>query len=562
MLTPLDLLEILTLVGHQILRQDTPNPRQDLVSCTLVCRRWNRSFLPILWQTIHLDPGWQHSPSSPSGPLLAKYSHFIRSLQVKTTDGLNDYFGTCTNLKTLMIYGDQPDKDRLWADLTWLIQRNPSIEWIIFGLNLQTGPSPEFLRALPDACPNLKRYESSQGRYDQPAQVEALLEVFSRIKTASSRNEYFTPLLAPGSPSEESSTAPYTPSPGLPLMKSRTFPHLWELTLKNASGLDISSQLDLVCQCPSLKSLKWTVRPEHALPSQEICERIPVACPKLSRLQMDGCGLPYPDDIGRIVGSLPQLDRLILCGIDITPNAFTAVRKHFHTLHTLDLLDCLSVESWMIQEILERCPTMVTMMAPSILMRDIEAGQGWVALGLTHFQVTLVATHPSDMEEQQAVWAEFGKLTRLRELHVGGHRRRTRHGLEILLDAGMDRIRSSTKLTKLSIGAACQKMTIEEAKWMIFHLENLKYLEGYFPPTWWSTEVPLHLEKSGIVVKMEEKPWEDADTQVDDDDDDDDYGSDYDYDYEDDDGDENENEDMEESEVVAALMEEGQPSSS
>ncbi|GJJ67886.1 hypothetical protein EMPS_00232 [Entomortierella parvispora] len=543
MITPLDLPELHHYIAAWILRQDTP--RQDLVSCVLVCRRWHHSYLPFLWQTIHLYPGWQDSPSSPDGPLLAKYCHFIRSLQVKTTDGLHEYLGACTNLKTLMIYGDQPDKDRLWADLTCLIRRNPSIEWIILGLGLNTAPSPEFLRALPSACPNLKRYESSRGRYDQPAQLEALLEVFSRIKTASSRNEYFTPFLTSGI-TEDPSPPSHSPSPELSVIKGRTFPNIWELTLKNASGLDISSQLDLVCQCPSLQSLKWTVRPEDALPAQEICKRIPSACPKLTQLQMDGCGLPYPDDIGQIVGSFPILDRLILCGIDITHNAFTAMKKHFSTLHTLDLIDCLHVESWMIQEILERCSTMISIMAPSILMKDIAAGQGWAALGLTHLQVTLVASHPSDIKEQRAVWSEIAKLTRLSNLFIGGHRRRTRQGLEVLLDAGMDRIHCLTKLKKLSIGAACQRMTMEEAEWMLLHLENMKCLEGYFPPTWWSTEVAQHLIKSGIVVKMEDVPWVEPSAQSDDEEDDYEY-DDYDYDYE-----EEENDYMETSEEVDA----------
>ncbi|KAG0049625.1 hypothetical protein BGZ83_005550 [Gryganskiella cystojenkinii] len=524
MVSPVDLPEIRLYMAEFL-------PREDLVSCVRVCRRWHSSFLPFLWHTINLEPGWQESPTSPPGLVLAKNAHFIRWLTVRTTDGMADYLGNCTNLRMLLIYGQQSDKERLWADVTSLIQRNHSLEWLILGLNLETSPTAEFLRAIPAACPNLKRYESSQSRYEDPAQVEALLQVFARVKTASSRNEMYIPLLGSprsgsgsgldsgsGSSSSSSSSSPHLAltsscpleSSSLSLFKRWTFPNLWELTLKNASGLDTQSQVDLVCQCPNLIHLKWWVRPENSFPVQEFCQRVPICCPRLSQLQMDGCGLPDPNDIGRIVASLRVLDLLTLCGSIITFNTFNSLRRHFGTLQTLDLIDCFDVKSWMIQELLERCPTLQKFRTPPLLMKHIASGQGWKAVGLTIFQATLVASSPSSVVEQQAVWKEISKLTQLQVLLVGGHSPRSKsQGLEIKLEAGMEQSKTLSRLKQFSVGRACIKMEIKDAEWMRENLENWKTFEGCCPGSWLEeSPVANCLRESGIEVRCgEDTPW-------------------------------------------------------
>src|SRR5690554_5790173 len=160
---------------------------------------------------------------------------------------------------------------------------------------------------------------------------------------------------------------------------------------KNIKGMSTFSQIDLLCQCPNLTSLKWTVSRQPVFPSKEFSERVPVACPKITELHMDGCGIPDPDDMSRIVGSLQGLEFLTLSATSMTMKSFQSIQKHFRTLRMLDVFDCFEVKSWMVEQILESCPHLETLMSSQLRMSDIVQGKEWVATRLEHLQIQLVS---------------------------------------------------------------------------------------------------------------------------------------------------------------------------
>ncbi|KAG0312360.1 hypothetical protein BGZ99_009572 [Dissophora globulifera] len=519
MTSPFDLPEMLLYIARFV-------DHKDLLACVRVCRQWKESFTPHIWTTVIVPEAWESSPAFPPLDLLQKNARFVRELTLQTSQGLSSFLENCSSLKTLVVYGKHVIEPQpgLWVELTDLIRRNPLLEWIVLGFDRTSGPSASFLQALPEACPNLKRYESSRGKYNDPAQVEALMRAFSHMSTVSTRYEEFA---------------------NSPQFKQWTFPRLYELTLKDAKGVCTQSQVDFVSRCPNLRHLKWSLCRETMMPVQEFCERVPTACPLLCQLQMDGCGLPDPDDVGRLVDSLSRLELLSLCGNRITNRTFSSLGRHFGTLQSLDVIDCFYVKSWMVQQILENCPNLIKLAMPVLRMRDIVQGKDWAAVRLRHLQVNLVQTLSTTMksvevEEQWTTFERLSKLTQLRHLAVGSRSWTRREGLIFRMDCGVDQLKTLTKLRVLDLGHSCQRMEETDVAWITTHLENLIKVEGvFYPDAQRHEELARRMRLLGMDVPVADVPetffdnpvlsdWEDDDEE----DDEDEYEDEYDYAYE------------------------------
>ncbi|KAF9095347.1 hypothetical protein BGX27_001296 [Mortierella sp. AM989] len=483
MTSPVELPEMLFYLAPFVVHEDIP-------ACLRVCRQWNISFTPSLWHSIKVPQDWSQSPSFPPLHILQKNAQYVRYLTLKAIEGLAPFLQRCNGLKTLVVFGEQiaiPCKPHLelWDELTSLIKHNPTIEWIVFGFSLSTAPSTTFLRALPDACPNLKRYESSQGRYDDPDQIEALMQAISNLRTVSFRYEYFV---------------------NVHLSKRWTMPYLHELTLKDARGLSTQSQVDLVCQCPSLRHLKWTVCRDALFPAKEFCKRVPKACPELCQLQLDGCGLPDPDDIGRMLDSISRLELLALCGSSITKRTFNSLIRHFGVLRSLDIMYCSQVKSWMAQRILEECPNLTKFLSSVLLMQDIFQGKTWAAVKLRHLEINFVQSSWSanPTEEIKETFKQLSRLTRLRILSTGCRGRARKRGLMFKTELGMDQLKTLTKLTTLNLGVPFHQMSEADVIWVGAHLENLTRVEGVFH-TEWSQHLHLADRFRGFGIDVPEK---------------------------------------------------------
>ncbi|KAG0239948.1 hypothetical protein B0O80DRAFT_455372 [Mortierella sp. GBAus27b] len=459
---------------------------KDLLTCICVCRQWHESFSPFLWHSITVPCDWADSKSFPALDALQKNAHRVRELTLNASDGLTPFLRACSNLKQLVVYGNHitTPKPDLWDELTSLLWRNPTLEWIIFGFASGEAAPTTFLRALPEACPNLKGYESSQGRYTNRDQIEALMYAINRLKVAASRYESFD----------------NTPS------IRWTFPHIQDLTLKDAKGLSTQAQVDMICQCPNLQILRWTVGREARFPVQEFCKRVPTACPNLRRLCMDGCGMPDPEDVGRFLSSISRLELLLLCGCNITKRTFESLGRHFNVLETLDVVDCFNVKSWMIQQVLESCPNLTTLRTSVLKMQDIVQGKEWAAVQLRHLEVNMVQTKATADSVQES-WTTFGqlsRLTRLQHLSIASQSWAPRRGLLFRIESGLDQLRTLTKLRVLDLGRSFQQMGAEEITWIKDHLENLTKVEGMMHTNWEQHLAMANmLLQKGIEVKEE-----------------------------------------------------------
>ncbi|KAF9985916.1 hypothetical protein BGZ75_002414 [Mortierella antarctica] len=520
MVCPLDLPEMLLYIAPYL-------SNHTLVSAIQVSRQWHQSFSPFLYSSLMVHDNWSDSPSFPTLDVLQKHASSVRSLNLHTTHGLAPFLHRCTNLKILAIYkgvfstSEPKDLWKLWIALTQLVQQNPMLEWILFGLERKTSPPTEFLQALVQACPNLRRFESSQGIYDTRGQAEALLQVMTRVEQVSARYEYFI---------------------NIPMIDRWHFPKLWELTMKDITGLSTQSQVDLMCQCPNLKILKWTVSKESQFPVREFCERVPVACPKLSQFHTDGYSVPDPKDLSRIMASLPRLESLVLCANRITQTVFGSLTRHFATLETLDVVDCFGFRSWMIQQVLETCPNLVKLSSSHVSMKDIVHGKAWVATRLRFLELDLKPSSSRTTNEQAVAehWATFqqlSKLTQLQTLATGTQGLTAKSGVRFQLDYGLAQLSTLTQLKELNMKRSYQRMTLKDVEWFGAHMKQLQRIEGIFDWEWeWHQDITSMFRSFGWevpdqdhdVVSAIEMTGLDAEDE-DDEEEEDDYDDEFDY---------------------------------
>ncbi|KAF9924237.1 hypothetical protein FBU30_005769 [Linnemannia zychae] len=479
---PLQLPEILFYIAPYL-------TQQSLVNCLSVCRQWNHSFTPLIFRTVTASEDWSTAKDFPSLPSLVKNAQSVRSLTLKTTQGLSPFLEQCTCLKTLVVLGNifSNQDCNVWSDLESLIRRNPMIECVFLGFNRDSSPPTKFLRALAESCPNLQRYESSQGKYETQEQLDALLKVLQNVRVASTRYECFT---------------------GIHVDTSKSFPHMTDLTFKDTKGLSIQAQVDLVCQCPNLEHLRWTVCRDTLFPVQQFCKRIPAACPNLRKFQMDGCGISYSDDLSRILSSLSPLELFSCCGTAIFKQTFRSLTRHFPALQFLDLADCFSVKSWMVQEILESCPLLEILKVPYLMMSDVKTGKPWVSLRLKHLRVHIrhTALFWSDrLLQHQAIFKSLGQLTDLRILDTSFEPQGP-EGLEYRLCLGLSSLESLKKLTILKANNTMQLIEDEDLNWIKTYWPMLTKVEGIFHSDWEKHElVTKELRKCGIEVPEQEE---------------------------------------------------------
>lgn len=343
------------------------------------------------------------------------------------------------------------------------------MEWIILGMtNRQTGPPASFLRAIPASCPNLRRYESSMCLYEDPDQIDALLGIFSRVEEAWTRYETYA-----------------VTSEG----RTLHFPNLVELALKDPRGLSTSRQVDIICMCPNLKFLKWAVGNDIQIPIQEFCERVPVACPKLKNLHMDGSATLPRENVRYILDSLKDLGELMLFRCEIGESMFRSLARHFHSLTLLDLADS-QTKSSMAQRILEICPNLKTVGLALLSMQDVVDGKPWRATGMQHLQVDLVSLEGAcrmaaggnkDSRmiplQQIRVFEQLARLTELKRLVIGREKELRRPSLEFRVEHGLTLLKSLRKLRYLSLNGTVQDMTEEDVDWLGQNLK-LDTIEG------------------------------------------------------------------------------------
>ncbi|KAF9079053.1 hypothetical protein BGX27_007160, partial [Mortierella sp. AM989] len=84
-------------------------------------------------------------------------------------------------------------------------------------------------------------------------------------------------------------------------------------------------------------------------------------------------------------------------------HAFVELGRHFESLEEVDLGLTESVDSHMVQDILESCPKLLTFRGPTINASDIVNGGPWVCRSLRSMKLLFDVTVPAAGTSSQSV---------------------------------------------------------------------------------------------------------------------------------------------------------------
>ncbi|KAF9154760.1 hypothetical protein BG015_012085 [Linnemannia schmuckeri] len=170
-----------------------------------------------------------------------------------------------------------------------------------------------------------------------------------------------------------------------PCPSNLIFPRLEHLQLTNMSLLTSYEQLQLMSQCPNLTSLEWgppsstTVNHISTTPSvispAELSNRIaqislsPIS--KVHTLTLRG-SRTNDASIAKILSGCEPLRKLNVHGSGFAQESIDMLAaRHFASLRVIDMGDCQFVTSPMVALILDQCPLLEVLVAPTLKVGDI-----------------------------------------------------------------------------------------------------------------------------------------------------------------------------------------------
>ncbi|KAF9962777.1 hypothetical protein BGZ65_007987 [Modicella reniformis] len=179
------------------------------------------------------------------------------------------------------------------------------------------------------------------------------------------------------------------------------------------------------------------------------------------------------------------------------PKGFAAFREHFAALERVSLVDCKNVTSEMIQEIMSSCHLLKTFVAYRVDARVLGNGPPWVCRQLVSLKVciefiTTTESAPLDSKEktrlQRKIFENLSTLRNIESISIG--RTASFHeakpflrptlfrGLELRLEMGLDLLKGLKSLTCFEFQESVQKMTRDEADWIVANWVSIETLQG------------------------------------------------------------------------------------
>ncbi|KAF9982640.1 hypothetical protein BGZ65_002630 [Modicella reniformis] len=262
----------------------------------------------------------------------------------------------------------------------------------------------------------------------------------------------------------------------------------------------------VVCQCPALRTLDWTLSPYTYFPFGEFCNRFcAMTWPELDSIKI----MPTENSILEEyfftlfrVANRP-FRRLQICGRRVTEIEFSLYRARcFATLEEIDILSsCDYKSSWTI-EILTSCPTLRRLQASMISAGEfLDPNQTWVCHGLQNLTVFInmefrdYGPHrrltEEEMEQCRAVFRRLAMFKRLRVLDMFKPCHTTIYDssldpqillyrlvpLPIRLKAGLDQLGGLTELEAVGFWNGRHSIYKKEVVWILDHWKRLKALK-------------------------------------------------------------------------------------
>ncbi|KAF9937111.1 hypothetical protein BGZ65_001789 [Modicella reniformis] len=475
---PLDLPEIQHYVAGYL-------NKKELLQCILVCKSWNQSFLPYLWESIKaawlVVPGMNNDENKltqvTSPEVLQRHSHLVKTVHI-SRQSHKQYTIRYPNLRSLnlmegywymlchvQVQEDQEEEtdDAVEKKFTALITLNPTI----IRLNITNLPwyySADFWTAVSEGLPHLRELSVAMSTIQDESSICAFWSTCVRLETIDFND----------------STIPSFAT----ITNDMTFASIRKLHLMFVRVLDVEEQLDLITRCQNLEDLLWapvlSEGTEVAMSDKFKIIAEAGTWPKLTALSV--YFQMQDKDLASILESRTTPLRKFefqgaAYGTSTPPFhcTYRIIHRHFHTLVHLDIRYTTALTSPMHQEILSSCPSLDWFSGGDFAARDALDGEPWVCQWIRTFRVHFVF-EDHEQHLQPLIFKRLSKLFRLEDLGGGFDNRETR-GLDFRLSSGLGALSTLTRLRDVHVGVM-QSVGFDEIEWAIVHWTERRQLFG------------------------------------------------------------------------------------
>ncbi|KAG0341408.1 hypothetical protein BG000_009212 [Podila horticola] len=390
---------------------------KSLSICTRVSKSWSGAFSATLYR--HVSINFIHR--SPSAPVLKRHARQIFSLTLTLPIDLKYLTINCPNLRALYLHGWQGIrlktipryKTQGHRRALALIQRHQqTLRTMSVCLLWPIAKSPEFWTAIT-SCPRLESLlvqdEKMFAYSGDDSEQEAFWNACTKVSELTLHDLRFW-------------TAVNVPA-------ALDFSQVKKLKLTNTEGWHADKQVMWMERCSELRTLEWTLMKDRppvvdnaftafaaswpVLGNASGLTTFAASWPKLSELILSGKEIK-DHDLAAVISTADALVKLSVPQTLFGSMAFAALRTH-HTqfLRHLDLRDCESATSMMVQEAMASCPGLEYLQAPLLRAIDVLYGAPWVCLNLKQLQLEkfLMDADGADEEVQKvALSARFSAL--------------------------------------------------------------------------------------------------------------------------------------------------------
>jgi len=500
---PLDIPEVLFQVALYL-------DAKGVLACSLVSRTFHSALAPFIWRNLHvgLDPS-QHTTIRHQDPLarfipintqvsnnqgqsqpsedgllqvLQRAAPWMRSLFIHEHYSARqlEFAEHCTMLKSLLIKGP-PKNDKFdttyWNSCKALVRQNSahlrSLTMILWNKSYEGQKVPTWTPISCGEYRNLRSLSVKGGSINRE-QRALYWRVFENLESLTLESTYVAP-----SPSDTDDTTSQSSPP--------VFPKLRKLALNCLIGTDLVSQLEwLICVCPMLQILEWTLRQTTRFPVQFKHRFVGLTWPELDSITIKGhLDDVTHDDYKSILEAAPRPFKVLDLKIEyLTPDLITLLRQsHFETLTKMDLslaVGALNPRCYvmgipcLVQEVLQSCPLLEHITAKTITANVIINGEPWVCLGLKEFKVMIDMefwkTEPELQSRCHPAFAQLGRLEQLRVLDLRRHnlfpRKRAYYPLPLELRLGLGQLSRLENIEVIGFHGS-QDIRMTDLEWML-----------------------------------------------------------------------------------------------
>ncbi|KAG0022782.1 hypothetical protein BGZ82_010907 [Podila clonocystis] len=378
---------------------------KSLSICTRVSKSWSAAFGAVLYRHVSIKMAFYDN--SPSIPALKRHARQIFSLTLTLPVDLGYFTLKCPNLRALHLQGWLGTRIKTIAGyrtrghrkaLTLIQQHQRILRTVSVGLLWPIAKSPEFWTAIA-ACPRLEtllvRDEKMFVNNGEHSKQEAFWNACTKVSDLTLKDLWF--------------------QAAVNIPAGLDFSHVRNLKLLRTKGWHADQQMMWMARCSELRVLDWTLLKAEppVIGHASGLTTFSASWPKLRELTLSGPEI-RDHDLAAVISTAEVLVKLSVPRTQFGSMAFAVLRTHhFRVLKHLNLQDCESATSAMIQEAMESFSGLEYLQASLLRSVDVLLGAPWVCLKLKQLKLEtfLVDTDGTDEEAQQvALSARFSAL--------------------------------------------------------------------------------------------------------------------------------------------------------